>query len=125
MDKPECGTDYLGNLYLGLIMNIASLFFVIQACGTLAAALSATNSRGLVVGHTPQTIGGNSKCDGRVWRIDVGMSSGVLHALPEVLEIVDDKVRILCAREEFHPNGEEPSEVSRWEGKMKMHDHRT
>lgn len=59
MDKPECGTDYLGNLYLGLIMNIASLFFVIQACGTLAAALSATNSRGLVVGHTPQTIGGN------------------------------------------------------------------
>lgn len=97
----------------------------IQACGTLAAALSATNSRGLVVGHTPQTIGGNSKCDGRVWRIDVGMSSGVLHALPEVLEIVDDKVRILCAREEFHPNGEEPSEVSRWEGKMKMHDHRT
>lgn len=149
----------------------------LQACAILSAALTATNSRGLVVGHTPQTIGANwydlfscffdtlfllafimtsiqcsgsmltlsywplnwtsentrnsgkyqilsnsswvavyvlvfqkrrvvlvwklggwnlgngfidcqlcscSKCDGKIWRIDVGMSSGVLHALPEV-----------------------------------------
>jgi hypothetical protein len=57
--------------------------------------------RGLVVGHTPQTVGANCTCDGRVWRIDVGMSSGVLHALPEVLEITDTKVRVLRMAEEF------------------------
>ncbi|KAH9554849.1 hypothetical protein CY35_08G084400 [Sphagnum magellanicum] len=56
----------------------------IQPCAILSAALVAAKARGLVVGHTPQTIGANCKCDGRVWRIDVGMSSGVLHALPEV-----------------------------------------
>lgn len=31
----------------------------LQACAILSAALTATNSRGLVVGHTPQTIGAN------------------------------------------------------------------
>jgi hypothetical protein len=56
----------------------------IQACALLSAALVAANVRGLVVGHTPQTAGANCTCDGQVWRIDVGMSSGVLHALPEV-----------------------------------------
>lgn len=96
----------------------------IQACGILAAALSATNSRGLIVGHTPQTIGANCKCDGRIWRIDVGMSSGVLHALPEVLEIVDDKVRILTAAEELL-QGEEYPEESSWKGKMEVQNFRT
>ncbi|CAM6007872.1 unnamed protein product [Sphagnum balticum] len=73
----------------------------IQACALLSAALVAANVRGLVVGHTPQTVGANCTCDGRVWRIDVGMSSGVLHALPEVLEITDTKVRVLRMAEEF------------------------
>ena len=40
-----------------------------------------------VVGHTPQTCI-NSSCQGMVWRIDVGMSAGVLDNAPEVLEIV-------------------------------------
>uniref|UniRef100_A0A7I4F7E3 Calcineurin-like phosphoesterase domain-containing protein n=3 Tax=Physcomitrium patens TaxID=3218 RepID=A0A7I4F7E3_PHYPA len=97
----------------------------IQACGILTAALSATNSRGLIVGHTPQTIGANSKCDGRIWRIDVGMSSGVLHALPEVLEIVDDKVRILSVAEEFRQEEEEPAEESTWNGKMEVQNYRS
>jgi hypothetical protein len=95
----------------------------IQACGILAAALSATNSRGLIVGHTPQTVGANCKCDGRIWRIDVGMSSGVLHALPEVLEIVDDKVRIMTVTEEFLPGDSEEfsqEESSSWKGKLEV-----
>ena len=34
--------------------------------------------------------GANSELDGRVWRIDVGMSSGVLDAPVSVLEITRD-----------------------------------
>lgn len=67
----------------------------ITACAVLSAALSSVECRGLVVGHTPQVSGANCECDGRIWRIDVGMSSGVLHALPQILEIVDDQVRVL------------------------------
>ncbi|KAJ4772127.1 Calcineurin-like metallo-phosphoesterase superfamily protein [Rhynchospora pubera] len=53
-------------------------------------------AKGMVVGHTPQTNGANSsKYDSRVWCIDVGMSSGVLNSSPEVLEIVDNKARVL------------------------------
>lgn len=44
----------------------------------------------MVVGHTPQMSGCNCECEGKIWRIDVGMSSGVLDATPEVLEIVND-----------------------------------
>ena len=34
---------------------------------------------------TVQTIGANCECNGRVWRMDVGMSKGVLNARPQVL----------------------------------------
>ncbi|KAL3680820.1 hypothetical protein R1sor_023776 [Riccia sorocarpa] len=67
----------------------------LKAGALLEAALDAANAKGLIVGHTPQPYGANSEFKGRVWRIDVGMSSGVLHAQPEVLEIVGDKVRVL------------------------------
>eukprot|EP00958_Prasinococcus_capsulatus_P011430 scaffold1135_cov343-Prasinococcus_capsulatus_cf.AAC.18 len=43
----------------------------------------------LVVGHTPQQQGLNACCDGMVWRIDVGMSTGMLGATPQVIEIKD------------------------------------
>lgn len=33
----------------------------------------------------PQMEGLNSECDGKVWRVDVGMSSGVLNAEAQVL----------------------------------------
>jgi hypothetical protein len=36
--------------------------------------------------------------DGRIWRIDVGMSFGVVGADPEVLEIDGDDVRVLTAK---------------------------
>jgi hypothetical protein len=38
------------------------------------------------------------ECDGRIWRIDVGMSFGVVGADPEVLEIDGDDVRVLTAK---------------------------
>jgi hypothetical protein len=49
----------------------------------------------LVVGHTPQLGGANCECNGQIWRIDVGMSFGVLGAEPQVLEIDGDEVRVL------------------------------
>ncbi|BBN17328.1 hypothetical protein MPTK1_7g13670 [Marchantia polymorpha subsp. ruderalis] len=69
----------------------------VKAGAVLEAALDAANAKGLIVGHTPQPFGANCEFKGRVWRIDVGMSSGVLHAEPEVLEIVGDKVQVLSA----------------------------
>ncbi|URE19219.1 serine threonine-protein phosphatase [Musa troglodytarum] len=36
-----------------------------------------------------------NKYNERIWCIDVGMSSGVLNSRPEVLEIVDDKARVI------------------------------
>jgi hypothetical protein len=46
--------------------------------------LSRINAERLVVGHTPQLSGANCECDGRVWRIDVGMSGGVLNSPVQV-----------------------------------------
>eukprot|EP00271_Cylindrocystis_brebissonii_P002375 TRINITY_DN12957_c0_g1_i1.p1 TRINITY_DN12957_c0_g1~~TRINITY_DN12957_c0_g1_i1.p1 ORF type:complete len:692 (-),score=103.99 TRINITY_DN12957_c0_g1_i1:643-2718(-) len=66
-----------------------------QACAALSAALDMAGVRRLVVGHTPQVGGANSECGGRVWRIDVGMSSGIMSAPPQVLEIVGSTVRVL------------------------------
>lgn len=40
--------------------------------------------------RVPQMRGANVECDGMVWRIDVGMSSGVLDAPVSVLEITRD-----------------------------------
>ncbi|KAK2076088.1 hypothetical protein QBZ16_001424 [Prototheca wickerhamii] len=52
----------------------------------LMATLRALRARALVVGHTPQARGLNADCEGRVWRVDVGMSAGVMDADPAVLE---------------------------------------
>lgn len=38
----------------------------------------------MVVGHTPQPQGINEVCTGGVWRIDIGLSSGVLGGEPQV-----------------------------------------
>ncbi|KIZ04329.1 Uncharacterized protein MNEG_3627 [Monoraphidium neglectum] len=54
-------------------------------------ALMRVGAKRLVVGHTPQMRGANVDCDGLVWRIDVGMSSGVLDAPVSVLEITKEE----------------------------------
>ncbi|KAK4765375.1 hypothetical protein SAY86_026465 [Trapa natans] len=61
----------------------------------LNETLEALDAKGMVVGHTPQLAGVNCKYNCSIWRIDVGMSSGVLNSRPEVLEIVDGKARVI------------------------------
>ncbi|KAK1272351.1 hypothetical protein QJS04_geneDACA005967 [Acorus gramineus] len=64
-------------------------------CSTVEETLQAIGAQAMVVGHTPQVEGVNCKCNKRIWRIDVGMSSGVMNSSPEVLEIADNKARVL------------------------------
>ena len=52
----------------------------------LDATLKELNAVAMVVGHTPQMGGVNTECSGKVWRVDAGMSSGVLNAEAQVLE---------------------------------------
>ena len=64
------------------------------ACGVLEAALTALKAKRIVMGHTRQESGIASACDGRAWRVDVGMAE--YYGGPvEVLEIVGDSVRVL------------------------------
>lgn len=65
-------------------------------CATLGQTLDLLKAKRLVVGHTVQPGGPTSDCDGRVWRIDVGMSAHY-GGEPAALEIVGDKVRVLTA----------------------------
>ncbi|KAK9909578.1 hypothetical protein WJX75_004395 [Coccomyxa subellipsoidea] len=73
-----------------------------HACRDLDGTLRLLGARQLIVGHTPQTNGANCECNGRVWRMDVGMSKGVLDAAPQVLEIEPEDasgksiIRLLC-----------------------------
>ncbi|KAI5435053.1 shewanella-like protein phosphatase 1 [Lathyrus oleraceus] len=66
-----------------------------QVCSILEETLQAVGAKAMVVGHTPQTTGVNCKYNCSIWRVDVGMSSGVLNSRPEVLEIIDDKARVI------------------------------
>lgn len=66
------------------------------SCALLARTLAAIpGAKRLVVGHTPQLSGCTCECNGQIWRVDVGMSSGVIGAPPSVLEIDGDSVRVL------------------------------
>jgi hypothetical protein len=60
----------------------------------LERVLRAVDAKRMVVGHTPQQMGITSGCNGRVWRIDVGLAryyGGPVQAL----EIQGDQVRVL------------------------------
>lgn len=61
-----------------------------SACRALQQALQKIGAARLVVGHTPQISGANCECDGQVWRMDVGMSYGVLNRPVQVLQITKD-----------------------------------
>ncbi|KAJ0792272.1 putative metallo-dependent phosphatase [Helianthus annuus] len=61
----------------------------------LDTTLQVVGAKAMVVGHTPQTTGVNCKYNCSIWRVDVGMSSGVLDSRPEVLEIRGDKTRVI------------------------------
>ncbi|KAL5709816.1 hypothetical protein ACHQM5_020457 [Ranunculus cassubicifolius] len=69
-----------------------------QIESVLNETLRAVGAKAMVVGHTPQTAGINCKYSCSIWRIDVGMSSGVLNSGPEVLEIKDNKARVIRSK---------------------------
>jgi hypothetical protein len=63
-----------------------------RECDTLRQTLAALSVKRLVVGHTVQKAGITSACDGKVWRIDVGLAA-YYGGRTEVLEIAGDQVR--------------------------------
>jgi hypothetical protein len=66
-------------------------------CPGLAEALRALGAKRMVVGHTVHEEGISSACDGRVWRIDTGLSA--FYGGPmEILEIQGDQVTVLRAK---------------------------
>lgn len=78
-------------------------FQVNQIQAILEDTLQMLGAKAMVVGHTPQYTGANCEYNCSIWRIDVGMSSGVLNSRPEVLEIRDGKARVLRSRRDaFH-----------------------
>lgn len=66
------------------------------ACATLEVALTALGASRMIVGHTIQDDGIASACDGRAWRVDVGMAA-YYDGSAQVLEIVGDSIRVLKA----------------------------
>lgn len=64
------------------------------ACNVLTRALDKVGARRMVVGHNVHTSGVQAGCDGRIWRIDVGMARHY-GGPTEALEIRGDEVRIL------------------------------
>lgn len=66
------------------------------ACAELRECLRMLGAKRLVVGHTVQSAI-NCACGGAVYRIDVGLSSAMGGAPPQVLEIDDGRVRVLTA----------------------------
>lgn len=63
-------------------------------CEVLSGVLQTLGVSRMVVGHTVQIDGIRSACNGKVWCIDVGMSSHY-GGQAQALEIVGDKVRVL------------------------------
>jgi hypothetical protein len=63
-------------------------------CAALGEALAALGARRMVVGHTVQKGGITSACEGRVWRIDVGLSHAYGGPI-EALQIEGDAVSVL------------------------------
>lgn len=68
-----------------------------QACATVSEVLAKLEAKRMIIGHTVQETGVTSACDGKVWRIDVGMCrhyGGPIQAI----EIAGDEVKVLEGR---------------------------
>lgn len=70
-----------------------------DACRELSSVLTALKVKRMVVGHTVQPSGVTSACDGKVYRVDVGLSDyyGIDNPT-QVLEITAGGVQILSAK---------------------------
>ena len=60
------------------------------ACDALGHALRLAGAARQVVGHTIQAHGITEACEGRVFRVDVGMSKGCIGGAPQALEILGE-----------------------------------
>uniref|UniRef100_A0A803KS70 Calcineurin-like phosphoesterase domain-containing protein n=1 Tax=Chenopodium quinoa TaxID=63459 RepID=A0A803KS70_CHEQI len=78
-----------------LARELARHPIVLKIHEMLEETLRALGAKAMVVGHTPQINGVNCEYNCSIWRVDVGMSSGVLDSRPEVLEINGDKARAI------------------------------
>ncbi len=65
-----------------------------EACAELDQVLGALGARRMVVGHTVQKAGIAPACDGRLFRIDVGLSRHRPGSSVQVLEIEGNKVTV-------------------------------
>ncbi len=65
-----------------------------EDCALLEALLARLAVSRMVVGHTVQKNGINAACDGRVWRIDVGLAA-FYGGTVQVLEIRGDEIDVL------------------------------
>jgi len=65
-----------------------------RACRALDTVLAGLRAKRMVVGHTVQKSGITSGCDGKVWRIDVGLAKHY-GGQPAALEIRGDVVRAI------------------------------
>ncbi|MFO0676152.1 MAG: shewanella-like protein phosphatase [Polyangiaceae bacterium] len=65
-----------------------------EECDVLAETLTMLNAKRMVVGHTVQKPRIAPTCDGKAWRIDVGMSRAYGGPI-QALEIRGDEVRVL------------------------------
>jgi calcineurin-like phosphoesterase family protein len=89
-EPPRALTDPEGPLWTRLYGEEGDA----RACREADAVLSALKLRRMVVAHTFQAGGANAICDGRVWRIDVGLGRAYgRHA--QVLELRDGRARVL------------------------------
>lgn len=65
-----------------------------EDCNTLSRVLDQLGASAMVVGHTVQDQI-NAACDGKVWRIDVGMSAYYGDGVPAVLQVQDGEFTVL------------------------------
>jgi hypothetical protein len=65
-----------------------------EDCRLLEQTLDMLNAERMVVGHTVQDQGMTSACEGRVWRIDVGMAAHY-GGTPAVLELSGGEAQVL------------------------------
>ena len=66
----------------------------VEDCSEVSQVLDAIGVNRMVMGHTVQEGGITSACDGKVWRIDTGMSDHY-QGPEQALEIRGDQVRIV------------------------------
>ena len=77
--------------YNGILWN-RELSLGSPDCEKLEKVLQHFNVNGLIVGHTVQESGINSKCHNKIWRVDTGMSDafGKINKKIQVLEILNN-----------------------------------